>query len=123
MIPLCKFDRIEEDPFCRYKRPSIIIKQEGSGNGKVTILQNFEELCKSLNRPDKIVGSHISKTLATMCRFDKKSKRYILNGHFSAEKVDVVVQQYIDKHVICKECGNPETDIELGSCRACGCSL
>lgn len=122
MMQLSSSD-LMNDPFSRYKRPKTQSKQEGSGNGKVTIFLNLNEIAKSLNRTEKTIGSYISKNFGTTFRFDKKSKRYMINGHFTSDQIDKIVQKFIDTKIICKQCGNPETDLDLGACKACGFAI
>ena len=55
----------------------------------------------------------------------KKGKGLLIIGKWDDNKLNSLIQDYINKFVLCSGCGNPETDwIEkrkaLLNCRACG---
>jgi translation initiation factor 2 beta subunit (eIF-2beta)/eIF-5 len=80
MINIDFNDKLTSDPFARYKRHKIQIKQEGSGNGKVTILVNLSQLAKELNRTEKVIGSFLAKSLAT--QFGHKTQKIFTQWSF-----------------------------------------
>lgn len=115
-----------QDPLYRYKMPSIIIKQEGKGNGKKTVISNMVEVAKSLARPPEYSTKFFAFELGTIATIDTAHDKYIVNGHHSQHKLAQVLDDYIEKFVICKQDKNPETymiiqdgNIDL-HCLACG---
>lgn len=109
----------DDDPFSRYQRHHLIIKQEGSGNGKVSVLINLDSIAKDLGRKSKQIVSFLSKLNATS--YQQKNKCYYLRGHFEESFLNNQIQLFINKFILCKTCGNPETTDEIESvCLACG---
>lgn len=103
-----------EDPFYRYRMPSIQIVTRK----KQTIWLNICDIAKALNRSIPVLVSSFKKSLSTSMQYKQKAKECVINGNFTLEHLRQVLQQYIDIHVICKNCGNPET--VNGQCNACG---
>lgn len=59
--------------------------------------------------------------------FDEKADRYIVNGTHDAARLRELLDNFIDKFVLCTGCKNPETDLTilkdetiLRDCKACG---
>lgn len=57
----------------------------------------------------------------------RKTDRYIINGSHSADRLRELLDNFIDKFVLCSSCKNPETDLKvnkeqniLRDCKACG---
>ena len=48
----------------------------------------------------------------------------IIRGNYTSEYLDILIEEYIEKNVICNICGNPETIIlnikNKKKCKACG---
>lgn len=116
-------EKLVDDPFSRYRRHKATIKQEGSGNGKTTIITNLNQIAKDVERDEKSIGSFLAKKLGTRFKIDSKTKRTIINGHFTSDEIDSLIQNFIETKVLCKICGNPETDSVQKVCRACGSSV
>ncbi|KAJ9083541.1 eukaryotic translation initiation factor 5, variant 2 [Entomophthora muscae] len=73
--------------------------------------------------PTKFFGCE----LGAQVKSEAKNDRYIVNGSHDAEKLQCLLDSFIDKFVLCKECRNPETDLFIQKdqtiirdCKACG---
>jgi translation initiation factor 5 len=115
-------NRNNDDPFYRYKMPKLKIRMAGKGNGEYTILDNIDELCKTLNTPINILLGYISKTLGVNYNENKKT----LTGHYTEEQLMNIIYDYIDFFVLCHKCSIPEITPTIEnnklyySCSACG---
>jgi translation initiation factor 5 len=65
--------------------------------------------------------------LGSQVKGDATTDRYIVNGAHDAEKLQNVLDGFINKFVLCGSCKNPETDIIISkddvitkNCKACG---
>lgn len=117
------------DQFYRYKMPKIIAKVEGKGNGIKTVIVNMVEVAKALNRPPMYPTKFFGCVLGAQTNFDK-NERYIVNGSHDSNKLQDILDSFIQKYVLCPGCQNPETDLHVSakrglistSCKACGYS-
>ncbi|KAI0224874.1 eukaryotic translation initiation factor 5 [Massospora cicadina] len=119
--------RDNNDPFYRYKMPKLIAKVEGKGNGIKTVIPNMGEIAKSLSRPASYPTKFFGCELGAQVKSEAKNERYIVNGSHDAEKLQTLLDSFIEKFVLCKECRNPETDLFIQKdqtiirdCKACG---
>jgi len=110
------------DPTYRYTRDKIEVQIQNS-NGGMTKLLNVDIISKQLNIESDELLSHLQKSAKTTVI--KK------NGHFlrkieSVENIEIMIEDYIKKYVICPRCSNPEFTIEVNkkltsrTCKACG---
>lgn len=112
-----------QDPFYRYKMPSIKTKVEGNGNGIKTVLVNLEEIGTAICRSPDYVIKYISQNLGTMSI--TKGGKYIINGQFTSETVQKEIYNFISDFVLCGKCRNPETEYFkegkklMMTCKAC----
>lgn len=110
----------------RYKMPPICIKIEGKGNGVKTLISNITTISKSLNRPVVYIIKYAGYELCAQTQCDLKKQKFIINGSYEVQKLQAIVDAFINKYVLCSECGNPETDLivqksaVLQLCKACG---
>ncbi|KND01426.1 translation initiation factor eIF5 [Spizellomyces punctatus DAOM BR117] len=118
------------DKFYRYKMPRLISKIEGKGNGIKTVIPNMSDIAKSLSRPPTYTTKFFGCELGAQVKCDEKNDRYIVNGAHDAEKLQKLLDGFIDKFVLCPSCKNPETDLILTKddfimrdCKACGANL
>jgi translation initiation factor 5 len=115
-----------DDQFYRYKMPRIQTKIESGGNGIKTVIPNIEQVAQVLNRdvqlPMKFMGQHIGSSAKL------KDSKWMLMGKVEREEVQKLIFSFIEKFVLCKECRNPETIIQVDdekfqniwlSCKAC----
>jgi len=113
------------DQYYRYKMPEIEAKVESRGNGIKTVIVNLADIAKALARPPEYVVRYIGYTLGALV---DTSTRYIVNGKHSEEDLANLLDGFIDKYVLCKSCGNPETVLSVSKdhstlrlkCKACG---
>ena len=102
----------------------VIPKARGHIQGTKTVINNWMEIAKVLDRPPKHLLKYVQKELATPGEIIKQS--VVFGTKLSASKVNEKVEQYADELVFCKECGKPETKLvkEGGivklHCQACG---
>jgi translation initiation factor 5 len=116
------------DQFYRYKMPKLVAKVEGKGNGIKTVIVNMPEIAKSLNRPPMYPTKYFGCLLGAQVNFDNKSERYIVNGAHDSNKLQDLLDGFIQKYVLCQSCENPETILSVNkkkevigtNCMACG---
>jgi translation initiation factor 5 len=48
--------------------------------------------------------------LGTQVKIDDKKSHYVINGAHEAEKLQSLLDVFIDKFVLCQSCKNPETE-------------
>lgn len=101
-----------------------IPKVRGHLQGTKTIVNNWMEIAKALDRPPAHLLKYVQKVLATPGEIIKQS--VVFGSKISAVKINEKIEQYADELVFCKECGKPETKITkdggvlLLSCQSCG---
>ncbi|KAJ3044505.1 hypothetical protein HDV00_001932 [Rhizophlyctis rosea] len=115
------------DKFYRYKMPKIVAKVEGKGNGIKTVIVNMSDVAKSLSRPPTYPTKFFGCELGALVKFEESADRYIVNGAHDADKLQTLLDSFIDKFVLCPACKNPETDLTITkdemimrNCKACG---
>ncbi|GIZ45459.1 hypothetical protein CKM354_000862500 [Cercospora kikuchii] len=114
------------DPFYRYKMERIQSKVEGKGNGIKTVIVNLSQVAHQLARPPNYVIKYFGFELGAQTNIDPKDDRWIINGAHEAGKLQDYLDGFINKFVLCKECKNPETVVNikdgeiLFDCKACG---
>lgn len=128
MSAMVNVNRKVADPFYRYKMPKLIAKVEGKGNGIKTVIVNMVEIAKSLARPPAYPTKFFGCELGAQTQIDKKNDRYIVNGSHNSDKLQEILDIFIEKFVLCDECDNPETAFVVqikkekitSICSACG---
>ena len=114
------------DPFYRYKMERLQSKIEGKGNGIKTVVVNLSNVADQLARPPSYVIKYFGFELGAQTNIDPKDDRWIINGAHEAGKLQEYLDGFIAKFVLCKDCKNPETVINvkdgdiLLDCKACG---
>lgn len=116
-----------KDEFYRYKMPAIVAKVEGRGNGIKTVIVNMTDVAKSLERPPSYPTKFFGFELGAITTIEPDKDKYIVNGKHDQSKLAQVLDDFIEKFILCKKCQrNPETYmvirgglIEL-KCKACG---
>jgi len=117
-----------QDQFYRYKMPKLQAKVEGKGNGIKTVIVNMVDIAKAIYRPPGYPTKFFGCELGAQTQIDKKNDRFIVNGSHSAEKLQEILQSFVEKFVLCNECDNPETTFIVqpkkekitSVCTACG---
>ena len=67
-------------------------------------MQEFDIILFFLD-PTKYFGCE----LGAQTQIDLKNERYIVNGSHDAEKLQDILDGFIEKFVLCPDCDNPET--------------
>lgn len=110
------------DPFYRYKMEKVNITNKGNGNGLLTIINNLDNISKSINTPPEILSKYIASNLGSNYNEKKKS----INGYHTHDKIQESIYNYINDFVICNNCNIPEINFTLSiniiesKCSACG---
>jgi len=89
---------------------------------------NIADIAKALARPATYPVRYIGYTLGALVDINETTNRYIVNGKHSEEDLSALLDGFIDKYVLCKQCGNPETILSVSKdqstlrlkCKACG---
>jgi translation initiation factor 5 len=111
-----------EDPFYRYKMEKVRVNNCGFGNGQYTIINNLDNISKSINTPTDILIKHLILTMGSSYNEKKKS----FTGTHSDEKIQEHIYEYINKYVICSNCNIPELTYIIQNknlesiCSSCG---
>lgn len=115
-----------EDPSYRYKMPSVIGKIEGKGNGIKTVIVNISDLALSLHREPAEVNKFFGCEMGAQTSYNEADDRAVVNGAHSDPILQQCVHKYIEKFVLCPQCGLPETTYSIKQgciwhrCAACG---
>lgn len=119
-------NRSVTDMFYRYKMPKVIVKVEGKGNGIKTKIVNMSEIAKALDRPPSYPTKYFGCELGAQTTIDHKTDKYIVNGSHTSDKMQDILDGFIQKFVLCPKCENPETTLTVHKqsisqrCMACG---
>lgn len=119
-------NRSVTDMFYRYKMPKVIVKVEGKGNGIKTRIVNMSDIAKALDRPPSYPTKYFGCELGAQTTVDAKTDKYIVNGSHTADKMQDILDGFIQKFVLCPKCENPETVLNVlksnisQRCMACG---
>lgn len=127
-MAMVNVNRKVTDQFYRYKMPKIIAKVEGKGNGIKTVIVNMVDIARAIYRPAAYPTKFFGCELGAQTQIDKKNDRYIVNGSHNGEKLQEILDIFIEKFVLCDECDNPETTFIVqpkkekitSVCSACG---
>ena len=99
-------------------------KVRGHIEGNKTIVSNFSEIAKTLQRKSEHLLKYVLKELATPGEIRKNA--LIFGTKLSASKINEKIAQYVETFILCKECGKPDTKLSKESgiyylkCQACG---
>lgn len=108
-MAMVNVNRKVTDQFYRYKMPKLIAKVEGKGNGIKTVIVNMVDIAKALYRPPAYPTKFFGCELGAQTQIDKKNDRFIVNGSHTGDKLQEILDSFIEKFVLCEECDNPET--------------
>lgn len=121
------------DPSYRYKMEKVNTSQTGRGGNCHTILENITSICKQLNTSPDILVNYIGNVLG--CNTIKTGASrdnhiYNLKGHYSTEKIQEIIYNFIVFATLCTKCNIPELTPDVISkgkssilnmkCSACG---
>ncbi|KAJ9101397.1 hypothetical protein QFC19_005170 [Naganishia cerealis] len=107
--------------------PPIQSKVEGRGNGIKTAIVNLSEVSRALGRPASYIVKYFGSELGAQTSMDEDKNRYLVNGVHDANELQDSLDGFINKFVLCANCKNPETEIQIKEkdnlqrdCKACG---
>jgi translation initiation factor 2 subunit 2 len=104
----------------RFEIPKVTGRQQGNK----TQITNFSQICSTLHRDCSHLQKYLLKELATSGDFTNNVLNF--NRKVSSTDTNEKIRQYVNKFVLCYECGKPDTKIILENgisylkCQACG---
>ncbi len=116
----------------RYKMEKINTSQTGRGGNCHTVLENIINISKQLNTAPDILVNYIGNVLGcnTIKTQSSRDNIYNLKGHYSTEKIQEIIYNFIVFATLCNKCNIPElspdvinkgkTSILNMKCSACG---
>lgn len=112
------------DSFYRYKMNKINITQTGRGGNCHTILDNLDVISSQINTAPELLLQYIGMVIG--CNTNQIS----LKGHYSADKIQEIIYQFINFATLCQKCTIPELSPKIVKegkntsllmiCSACG---
>ncbi|MFC7076257.1 MULTISPECIES: translation initiation factor IF-2 subunit beta [Haloarcula] len=105
----------------RFEVPDPEVRQEGN----TTVFENFQAVCRRLDREPDHVMQFLQNDVGTSGHIDE-SGRARLTGAFDAARIGNGIDEYVEQYVLCPECGLPDTRLEreqgaiIRRCEACG---
>jgi len=104
----------------RFKVPKSDVFYEGN----TTVIQNFDKISDTINRPAEEVLKFLLGGLGTAGEIN--GPRVIFQGKIPKTSIQSKIEEYVDTMVICSECNRPDTHLvkkgrtTLIRCDACG---
>jgi translation initiation factor 2 subunit 2 len=93
--------------------------------GTKTLIKNFEDVAGKLRRPKEVLAKFLFKELATPGLIS--GQELVLQAKLQPRLVQEKLESFVERTVLCKECGKPDTHLEhlernLAAliCEACG---
>ena len=105
------------DRFYRYKRDVIQTRSEHK-HGVQTRLLNLFAIARQLHVSVEPLVSFIKRRLGLNLTVDRAAEYCIIQGAISTESLERAIVQFIERHVLCRQCGLPE--LKGDQCSACG---
>jgi translation initiation factor 2 subunit 2 len=99
-------------------------KVKGHIEGNKTIITNFNQIIDKIRRDESHFLKFLLKGVASVGK--KDNDRLILGSKVSSSSINQKIKEYVDKYVICPDCGRPDTKLEKEKdfvylkCQACG---
>ncbi len=116
------------DNFYRYKMNKINTTQTGRGGNCHTILDNLDIISSQINTAPELLLQYIGMVMG--CNTNNASHIRSLKGHYSEDKIQETIYQFINFATLCQKCTIPELSPKpiqegkklalLMSCSACG---
>ncbi|MFW6048334.1 MAG: translation initiation factor IF-2 subunit beta [Candidatus Natronoplasma sp.] len=104
----------------RFEIPDLDVLQEGN----TTIFKNFTDIADQINRtPEKFLKFLLGE-LGTAG--ERENGRVVFKGKINSSKIKNKIEEYVEKYVLCPECGKPDTRlvkedrVDIIKCDACG---
>jgi len=92
--------------------------------GTKTVLVNFQQICSALRRNCEHLEKYLQKELASSSK--QLSGRLVFQRKLLTRDINEKIRLYVEKFVVCRECGKPDTEILKQDsymfihCLACG---
>ena len=92
--------------------------------GNQTIIKNFNEIARRLERDPEEILKYLSKELAAPSLL--QGNRAVIQRVLRAKIIDEKIVKYSKEYILCHECGRPDTKIselkgqKIIKCGACG---
>jgi len=102
----------------------VVPKITGHLEGNKTVISNFFQIASTLGRNPEHLLKYISRE--TAAKGEIKKQLLVFNTKLPSAKINEKIEQYVDRFVICKECGKPDTKltkegiVTFMRCQACG---
>jgi len=119
-----------EDPSYRYKMPRIISNKECRGKGSKTSIMNMGDVAHAIKRDPMYLTKFFGYELGAQTSYTNKKgegERAVINGHHDTPIFQRLLDDFIEKYVLCMECHLPEIDMVVNkkglvaaTCKACG---
>jgi len=119
-----------EDPSYRYKMPRIISNKECRGKGSKTSIMNMGDVAHAIKRDPMYLTKFFGYELGAQTSYTNKKgegERAVINGHHETPIFQRLVDDFIEKYVLCMGCHLPEIDMAVNkkglvvaTCKACG---
>jgi translation initiation factor 2 beta subunit (eIF-2beta)/eIF-5 len=116
------------DPNYRYKMDKLAIALTGKGGNCHTILTNIITISQQINTSPDILVNYIG--MINGCNTKNENNNYSLKGHYTNDKIQEIIYNFINFASLCQKCSIPELSPEIiGSnkdkklimkCSACG---
>ncbi len=104
----------------RFEMPQVEVFFEGNK----TILKNFSQVAKMLNRNEEHLQKYLTKDLGAYSMV--MGERLVFNKKLFGKKIGDGVKKYVREYVLCPQCGKPDTifttleGVRILKCEACG---
>ena len=104
----------------RFELPQVDVFFEGNK----TILKNFGQVVKTLDREEAHLQKFLTKELGAYSLLS--GDRLVFNKKLFGKKIGDAVKKYAAEYVICPQCGKPDTKftslegVKILKCEACG---
>ena len=108
----------EEHERLQIPEPELLIE------GNNTVIRNFVDITKMLNRTPDEVLAYLLREVGTAGSLE--GTRAIFKGKIAKALIETRIRSYMTNYVLCSECGKPDTDLEkegrilILRCQACG---
>merc|ERR1712113_1372349 len=118
-----------EDPCYRYKMPRIISNKECRGKGSKTSIMNIGDVAHAIQRHPIYLTKFFGYELGAQTSYTNKKgegERAVVNGHHDTQIFQKLVDDFVEKYVLCMRCHLPEIDMVVNkkglvaaTCKAC----
>merc|ERR1712087_361573 len=118
-----------EDPAYRYKMPRIISNKECRGKGSKTSIMNMGDVAHAIKRDPMYLTKFFGYELGAQTSYTNKKgegERAVVNGHHDTPIFQKLVDDFVEKYVLCMRCHLPEIDMVVdkkglvaATCKAC----